>query len=83
MDTAAYLDSLFSLKGKTILITGAAGGIGAAISAGVARAGAEAALCGRTRSKCETSHRVPAGGGLYGVRQCAGCGRPGQHFEHS
>lgn len=54
MDTAAYLDSLFSLKGKTILITGAAGGIGAAISAGVARAGAEAALCGRTRSKCET-----------------------------
>ena len=34
-------------------MTGAAGGIGAAISAGLARAGAEVALCGRTLSKCE------------------------------
>ena len=54
MDTAAYLKSLFSLEGKTILVTGAAGGIGRAISAGVAQAGAETALCGRTLSKCES-----------------------------
>lgn len=53
MNTAEYLHSLFSLEGKTILVTGAAGGIGAAISAGLARAGAEVALCGRTLSKCE------------------------------
>ena len=32
MDQNAYLQSLFSLEGKTILVTGAAGGIGAAIS---------------------------------------------------
>ena len=28
MDTGAYLNSVFGLKGKVILITGAAGGIG-------------------------------------------------------
>lgn len=48
-----YLQSLFGLEGKTILISGAAGGIGAAISRGVVRAGGEAALCGRTLDKCE------------------------------
>nr|WP_325182367.1 SDR family oxidoreductase [uncultured Oscillibacter sp.] len=49
----SYLQNLFSLEGKTVLITGAAGGIGAAISRGLVRAGAEAALCGRTVEKCE------------------------------
>ena len=53
MDIANYLKSVFSLEGKTILISGAAGGIGAAISEGVAKAGAQVALCGRTLSKCE------------------------------
>ena len=53
MNHSAYLDSVFGLEGKTILITGAAGGIGAAISKGLADAGAEEALCGRTLSKCQ------------------------------
>ena len=53
MNHSAYLDSVFGLEGKTILITGAAGGIGAAISKGLADAGAEVALCGRTQSKCQ------------------------------
>lgn len=48
----AYLQSLFGLEGKTILVTGAAGGIGAAISRGLARAGGEVALCGRSLEKC-------------------------------
>lgn len=47
-----YLQSLFGLEGKTILVTGAAGGIGAAISRGLARAGAVVALCGRSLDKC-------------------------------
>lgn len=53
MDQNAYLQSLFSLEGKTILVTGAAGGIGAAISRGLARAGGEVALCSRTVEKCQ------------------------------
>lgn len=53
MNHSAYLDSVFGLEGKTILVTGAAGGIGAAISKGLADAGAEVALCGRTLSKCQ------------------------------
>lgn len=48
MDQTTYLQSLFSLEGKTILVTGAAGGIGTAISRGLARAGGQVALCGRT-----------------------------------
>lgn len=52
MDHGDYLNTVFGLQGKTILITGAAGGIGAAISEGLADAGAEVALCGRTLSKC-------------------------------
>lgn len=60
-----YLRNLFSLEGKTILITGAAGGIGAAISRGLARAGGETALCGRTVEKCEAlADSIRAEGGV-------------------
>ena len=52
MDTGAYLNSVFGLKGKVILITGAAGGIGNAISRGLAAAGGTVALCGRNLEKC-------------------------------
>lgn len=38
MDQKEYLSSIFGLNGKTILITGASGGIGSAISKGVAQA---------------------------------------------
>ena len=51
--TKACIPQTDKLEGKTILITGAAGGIGAAISKGLADAGAEVALCGRTLSKCQ------------------------------
>ena len=52
MDTGAYLNSVFGLKGKVMLITGAAGGIGNAISRGLAAAGGTVALCGRNLEKC-------------------------------
>jgi len=45
MKTNEFLSSLFSLEGKTALITGAAGGIGSEIAKGLARAGANVALC--------------------------------------
>ena len=64
MDHGAYLKSVFSLEGKTALVTGAAGGIGAAISRGLAFAGAEVALCGRTLSKCQAlESEITAAGG--------------------
>lgn len=68
MDSGAYLRSLFGLEGKSILVTGAAGGIGAAISQGLVSAGAEVALCGRTLSKCEAlAERIRAEGGKAGA----------------
>lgn len=64
MEQHTYLQSLFGLKGKVILISGAAGGIGSAISQGLAKAGGEVALCGRTLEKCkDLEDRIQAEGG--------------------
>ena len=52
MSIGEYLKSIFSLEGKTILISGATGGIGSAISRGLAAAGAETARCARNQQKC-------------------------------
>jgi len=43
--TNDFLSKLFSLEGKTALVTGAAGGIGSAIAKGLAQSGANVALC--------------------------------------
>lgn len=45
MDTNTYLERMFSLEGKVVLFTGAAGGIGSAVASGLAAAGAHVALC--------------------------------------
>ena len=42
---AQYLQSMFGLSGKKILLTGAAGGIGAVLAEGLAAAGGEMLLC--------------------------------------
>ena len=64
MDTGAYLHSVFGLEEKTILVTGAAGGIGSAISRGLASAGGEVALCGRNLEKCQAlADEITAAGG--------------------
>ena len=44
MDIGGTLTKLFTLEGKVILLTGAAGGIGAALAAGLAAAGGDMAL---------------------------------------
>ena len=51
MDT--YLGQQFGLKGQRILITGGYRGLGLAMARGLARAGAEVALNGRSREKVE------------------------------
>ena len=40
-----YLTNMFSLEGKTAIVTGAAGGIGSAVALGLAGAGSHVALC--------------------------------------
>lgn len=68
MNHNTYLQSLFGLEGKAILITGAGGGIGLAISEGLANAGAEVALCSRTVSKCQPlADRIHENGGRASV----------------
>ena len=61
-----YLASLFSLEGKTALVTGAAGGIGSAIAVGLARAGAHAALCDiNTEALVEVQKIVPGNASVF------------------
>ncbi|MBW1945564.1 MAG: SDR family NAD(P)-dependent oxidoreductase, partial [Deltaproteobacteria bacterium] len=45
--------SLYSLDGKVALVAGGAGGIGGAISEGLASFGATVLVCGRTGTKTE------------------------------
>src|SRR5947207_43238 len=44
-DIGKYLETQFSLAGKTALLTGGAGGIGRAVAMGLCNAGARVALC--------------------------------------
>jgi 2-deoxy-D-gluconate 3-dehydrogenase len=56
--------NLFSLKGKTVLVTGASGGIGSEVAVALASAGAFVALSGTNREHLnETYSRVKAAGG--------------------
>ncbi|WP_134683699.1 2-dehydro-3-deoxy-D-gluconate 5-dehydrogenase KduD [Brevibacillus migulae] len=61
---AGYLD-LFSLQGKTALVTGARTGIGQAISFGLAAAGAHVLLLGHRDNLDETKAKIEEVGGSY------------------
>lgn len=63
--TESILEQLFSLEGKTALVTGASGGIGRALSVGLARAGAAVGLSGtNAENLAETERLVKAAGGM-------------------
>ncbi len=49
----AYIDDLFSLEGKTALVTGGSRGLGAMIGEGLLRAGARVYLSSRSQDDCE------------------------------
>jgi len=53
MRDATYLESLFSLDGKTALITGGATGIGRMAAEGLVRAGADVIIASRKLEACE------------------------------
>jgi gluconate 5-dehydrogenase len=60
----SMLNDLFSLEGKSALITGASGGIGRSLSVGLARAGALVALSGtNVENLAETARLVEEAGG--------------------
>ena len=60
---------LFSLKGKVAMVAGGAGGIGSAVSEGLAAFGASVAVCGRTGAKVEevTGGIEACGGRAWGA----------------
>ncbi|MEO8009752.1 MAG: SDR family oxidoreductase [Betaproteobacteria bacterium] len=61
----------FRLDGKVALVTGAGRGLGAAIAAGFAEAGAEVILVGRTRAHLEeVSRQIGSCGGRSSVTSC-------------
>jgi NAD(P)-dependent dehydrogenase (short-subunit alcohol dehydrogenase family) len=64
MAEKSYLEQLFSLSGKVVLFTGAAGGIGSELCEGLAKAGAAVALCDINKEKLEElKNRIEAEGG--------------------
>ena len=63
-DIAGYLETVFSLKGKVVLFTGATGGIGSAICKGYSKAGASVALCDMDTGKLmELEEEIRTDGG--------------------
>ena len=57
-----------SMVGRTVLVTGASGGIGKATAVGLARMGAHLAIVGRDRGRTEDAAReIRAGGGQVNV----------------
>ncbi len=75
MNTANEVTELklpsFRLDGQLALVTGAGGGLGAGIAMGLAEAGAEMVLVGRTRATLEeTAAIIGKRGGRAQVREC-------------
>src|SRR5262249_4649590 len=52
-DPMSYVEELFSIKGKTALVTGGATGIGRMIAIAIVKAGANALIASRKGADCE------------------------------
>ena len=63
--------SMFSLEGKTMIVTGASKGIGLAIAEGFAREGAKVSICARNTETLEQARAQIAGhGGVVHATPC-------------
>lgn len=60
---SAYLDSLFSLRGRTAVVTGGSSGIGRAIATALAKAGASTVVLARGRDRIDETVDELAGAG--------------------
>lgn len=69
--TSLYLESLFSLAGKTAVVTGGATGIGRIIAETLIRAGADVIVASRKVKACEecakSLNELGAGGSAFGI----------------
>ncbi|MDL2293640.1 SDR family oxidoreductase, partial [Ruminococcaceae bacterium OttesenSCG-928-D13] len=64
-----FVENMFSLKGKTAIVTGATGALGSAVAMGYALSGAKVVLSARNREKLETlAAEIKAQGGEAAVR---------------
>jgi NAD(P)-dependent dehydrogenase (short-subunit alcohol dehydrogenase family) len=66
METAAYLESLFSLRGKVAVVIGGTGELCGAMAEGLAGAGAEVVIVGRNEEKAAARIRRIEGAGGAG-----------------
>ena len=67
--TKNYIETLFSIKDKVAIVTGATGALGSAMAMGYAHAGAKVVLTGRNEKKLQdVATAIKAAGG-----ECAVC----------
>src|SRR3977135_2067234 len=65
-NSSSYLESLYSLNGKTALVTGGATGIGRIIAETLVRAGADIIIASRKAKACEECACALSGWGARG-----------------
>src|SRR6266849_187006 len=65
-NSLSYLESLYSLDGKTVLVTGGATGIGRIIAEALVRAGADIIIASRKAKACEECAAALNGMGARG-----------------